>query len=313
MSAQPARPDDLSASDAPPANWVDRYAPGAAKPYLRLMRADRPIGTWLLLWPCWWSAALAWIAADVRLPDIWLLVLFGIGATVMRGAGCIYNDITDRDYDARVARTRTRPIPSGQVSVTAASVFMVTLSFVGLAVLLQFNPFAIALGIASLGIVAFYPFMKRITYWPQIVLGLAFSWGALMGWAEVFGRLDAPALLLYAAAIAWTIGYDTIYAHQDKEDDALVGLKSTALKFGPRTKPWLTLFFGATIVLLALAGAGAGTSWPFFAGLALASLHFVWQVVTLDIDDQANCLRRFRANRDFGAIVFLALLADMAL
>ena len=312
MSAPQARPDDLSASDAPSSNWVDRYAPSAAKPYLRLMRADRPIGTWLLLWPCWWSAALAWIAADIRVPDTRLLVLFGVGAIVMRGAGCTYNDIADRHYDARVARTRTRPIPSGQVSVAAAATFMLALSLIGLAVLLQFNPFAIALGIGSLGIVAFYPFMKRITYWPQIVLGLAFSWGALMGWAEVFGRLDAPAILLYAAAIAWTIGYDTIYAHQDKEDDALVGLKSTALKFGPRTKPWLTLFFGAAVVLLALAGSGAGASWVFFAGLALASLHLVWQIVTLDIDDQVNCLRRFRANRDFGALVFLALLADMA-
>jgi 4-hydroxybenzoate polyprenyltransferase len=312
MSAPQARPDDLSASDAPSSNWVDRYAPSAAKPYLRLMRADRPIGTWLLLWPCWWSAALAWIAADIQVPDIRLLVLFGVGAIVMRGAGCIYNDIADRHYDAQVARTRTRPIPSGQVSVAAAAMFMLALSFIGLAVLLQFNPFAIALGITSLGIVALYPFMKRITYWPQIVLGLAFSWGALMGWAEVFGRLDAPAILLYAAAIAWTIGYDTIYAHQDKEDDALVGLKSTALKFGPRTKLWLTLFFGAAVVLLAVAGSEAGASWIFFTGLALASLHLVWQIATLDIDDQANCLRRFRANRDFGALVFLALLADMA-
>ena len=223
----------MRVSDAPPSNWVDRHAPDFAKPYLRLMRADRPIGTWLLLWPCWWSAALAWKAAGTRIPDLWLLLLFAIGATVMRGAGCVYNDIADRDFDAQVARTRSRPIPSGQVSITQAAIFMVALCLIGLAVLLQFNRFAIILGMASLGIVALYPFMKRITYWPQTVLGLAFSWGALMGWAEVFGRLDAPALLLYAASIAWTVGYDTIYAHQDKEDDALVGLKSTALKFGP--------------------------------------------------------------------------------
>jgi 4-hydroxybenzoate polyprenyltransferase len=303
---------NLQASDAPSGNWVDRYAPAAAQPYLRLMRADRPIGTWLLLWPCWWSAALAWDAAGMTRPDLWLMLLFGIGATVMRGAGCIYNDIADRDYDAKVARTRTRPIPSGQVSVFAAAVFMVALCFVGLAVLLQFNRFAVAVGIASLGIVALYPFMKRITYWPQVVLGLAFSWGALMGWAVVFGRIDAPALILYAAAIVWTIGYDTIYAHQDKDDDALLGLMSTALKFGPRTKPWLTLFFSLTIVLLAGAAYGAGAGWPFFLGLALSSLHLVWQVVTLDVDDPANCLRRFRSNRDFGTLVFLALLADMA-
>ena len=312
MARPAADPHDIRASDAPPGNWVDRYAPPATRPYLRLMRADRPIGTWLLLWPCWWSAALAWNAADTRWPDVWLLILFAIGATVMRGAGCVYNDIADREYDAQVARTRTRPIPSGQVSVRSAAVFMVALSFTGLAVLLQFNPFAIGLGIASLGIVALYPFMKRITYWPQFVLGLAFSWGALMGWAAVFGRLDAPAVMLYAASIAWTIGYDTIYAHQDKEDDALVGLKSTALKFGQATPRWLTLFYGLTIVLLAMAGVGAGVSWPFLIGMAIATLHLAWQIVTLDIDDAANCLRRFRSNRDLGAIVFLALLADMA-
>jgi 4-hydroxybenzoate polyprenyltransferase len=312
MRVHRAVPGDVRASDAPPGNWVDRHAPSFAQGYLRLMRADRPIGTWLLLWPCWWSAALAWIAQGRRWPDVWLLLLFAVGATVMRGAGCTYNDITDRDYDARVARTRTRPIPSGQVSPAAAAVFMVTLSFIGLAVLLQFNPFAIGLGIASLGIVALYPFMKRITYWPQIVLGLAFSWGALMGWAQVFGRLDAPAILLYLAAIAWTIGYDTIYAHQDKEDDALLGLKSTALKFGAATRRWLTLFYAAAILLLGLAGAGAGAGWPFYFGLLLAGMHLIWQIVTLDTGDPANCLHRFRSNRDFGALVFIALLADMA-
>jgi 4-hydroxybenzoate polyprenyltransferase len=190
---------------------------------------------------------------------------------------------------------------------------MVALSVTGLAVLLQLNLFAIGLGILSLGVVAFYPFMKRITYWPQSVLGLAFSWGALMGWAETFGRLDWPAVTLYSASIAWTIGYDTIYAHQDKEDDAIVGLKSTALRFGERTKPWLTLFFALALALLALSGYGAGAGWPFFLGLALASLHLVWQVATLNVDDPANCLARFRSNRDFGALVFIALLADMVI
>jgi 4-hydroxybenzoate polyprenyltransferase len=313
MTPQQVSSGDIRATDAPSSNWVDLYAPRAARPYLRLMRTDRPIGTWLLLWPCWWSAALAWDAAGTQMPDFWLLALFAIGATVMRGAGCIYNDIADRDFDARVARTRTRPIPSGQVSVTNAAIFMVALCFIGLAVLLQFNPFAIAMGMGSLGIVALYPFMKRITYWPQIVLGLAFSWGALMGWAEVFGRLDLAPVLLYAAAIVWTIGYDTIYAHQDKEDDALLGLKSTALKFGPRTKPWLALFFGATIVLLALAGLAAGAGWVFLTGIVVASGHLGWQIMTLDIDDPSNCLRRFRSNRDFGVLVFAALLADMLL
>lgn len=305
-----AQTDDIRVSDATPANWVDRYAPQFARPYLRLMRADRPIGIWLLLWPCWWSSALAWNAAGIRMPDFWLLMLFAIGATVMRGAGCIYNDIADRHYDAQVARTRSRPIPSGQVSVLSAVIFMVSLSFTGFAVLLQFNHFAIIVGMVSLGVVALYPFMKRITYWPQFVLGLAFSWGALMGWAEVFGSLAIPAFLLYAASIMWTIGYDTIYAHQDKEDDALVGLKSTALKFGEKTKPWLVLFYSATLALLALSGILAGTGIIFFSGLGLAAIHFLWQILTLDVSDPGNCLRRFRSNRDLGAIVFTALLAE---
>jgi 4-hydroxybenzoate polyprenyltransferase len=313
MPARQAGPGDIKISDAPRGNWVDRYAPPAVQPYLQLMRADRPIGTWLLLWPCWWSLALSWIAAERTRPDLWLLLLFAVGASVMRGAGCTYNDIVDRDFDARVARTQTRPIPSGRVSARAAAVFMAALALIGLAVLLQFNPFAIGLGIASLAVVAVYPFMKRVTYWPQSVLGLAFSWGALMGWAETFGRLDWPAIALYAAAIAWTIGYDTIYAHQDKEDDAILGLKSTALRFGTRTKPWLTLFFALALAFLALAAYGAGAGWPFFLGLFLASFHLVWQVVTLDVNDPGNCLARFRSNRDFGALVFLALLADMVI
>jgi 4-hydroxybenzoate polyprenyltransferase len=319
MPTHSTSPANLQASDAPPGNWVDRYAPAIAQPYLRLMRADRPIGTWLLLWPCWWSLALAWGKNDAAmtvpsvLSALWLLVLFGVGALVMRGAGCIYNDIADREFDAKVERTRTRPIPSGQVSVKGAVVFMGVLCLIGLAVLVQFNAFAIAVGMSSLLVVSFYPFMKRITYWPQSVLGLAFSWGALMGWAVVFGRLEAPAFLLYAAAIAWTIGYDTIYAHQDKDDDAILGLKSTALKFGERTKPWLVLFFGAALAFLAGAGWTAGAGWPFFIGLAFGAGHLAWQVITLDIDDGANCLKRFRANRDFGALVFIALLADMFL
>lgn len=297
--------------DAPRGNWVERHAPGRVQPYLQLMRVDRPIGIWLLLWPCWWSAALAWIAAGREWPDLWLLFLFAVGATVMRGAGCVYNDIVDRDVDAKVTRTRGRPIPSGRVTPMAAAVFMIALSLTGFVVLLQFDAFAIGLGIASLAIVAIYPFMKRVTYWPQSVLGLAFSWGALMGWAQTFGRIDWPALALYGASIAWTVGYDTIYANQDKEDDAIVGVKSTALRFGARTKPWLCLFFGLTIALLALAGVGAGAGWLFHAGLVLASLHLVWQVATLDVDDAGNCLARFRANRDFGALVFAALLIDM--
>src|SRR5437764_3210924 len=241
-------------------NWVDTHAPSWSRPYLRLSRFDRPIGSWLLLMPCWWSAALAaGVARDVRqLPLV--IVLFLIGAFVMRGAGCTWNDITDRDLDARVERTRSRPIPAGQVSVLQAFAFLVVQALIGLAVLLQFNRFAVMTGIASLIIVAVYPFMKRVTWWPQVVLGLAFSWGALMGFAVMLGRIDAPALWLYAGSIAWVIGYDTIYAHQDAEDDALIGVKSTARLFGARTHLALVVFYGLAVVLdgAAVAVAGAG-------------------------------------------------------
>jgi 4-hydroxybenzoate polyprenyltransferase len=302
-----------SVADAPRGNWVDTWAPAPWRPYLRMIRADRPIGTWLLLWPCWWSTALAAVAAGDSVPNPWYLALFAIGAFVMRGAGCVYNDIVDKDVDAAVARTRSRPLPSGQVSVTAAKIFMLALSFTGFLVLIQFNPFTIVLGIASLCIVAIYPFMKRITHWPQAVLGLAFSWGALMGWAAVFGRLDLAPVLLYVACMAWTVGYDTIYAHQDKEDDALIGLKSTALKFGERTKPWMVLFYGVALAGIAAAGLLAGAGPVFLAGLAVGAAHLVWQIVTLDVNDGDNCLKRFRSNRDFGAIIFVALVAEAAL
>ncbi|MGI9382471.1 MAG: 4-hydroxybenzoate octaprenyltransferase, partial [Methyloligellaceae bacterium] len=264
-------------------------------------------------WPCWWSVALAGRAAGTTVPDIWLLILFAIGAVVMRAAGCTYNDIVDKNYDARVARTRSRPIPSGQVSVREAQVFMVVLCFTGLAVLLQFNLFAIGLGIASLAIVAIYPFMKRVTHWPQIVLGLAFSWGALMGWAALYGALAWPPVLLYAGTVMWTIGYDTIYAHQDKEDDALLGLKSTALRFGPTTRRWLALFYGTAWLALTAAGLQAGAGFVFLGVMGGAAAMLAWQVVTLDIDDAVNCLSRFRSNRDVGAIVFAALVLDMAM
>jgi len=306
-----ANPDTVA--DAPRGNWVDTWAPAPMRPYLRMMRADRPIGTWLLLWPCWWSAALAAVAAGDGAPNLWHLALFAIGAFVMRGAGCVYNDVVDKDIDGAVARTRSRPLPSGQVSVTAAKAFMLGLAFTGFLVLIQFNPFTIVLGIASLGIVAIYPFMKRITYWPQVVLGLAMSWGALIGWAAVFGRLDLAPVLLYAGCIAWTIGYDTIYAHQDKEDDALIGLKSTALRFGARTKPWLVMFYGVALGTITAAGVLAGGGLLFMAGVALGALHLGWQIITLNVNDGDNCLKRFRANRDFGAIIFIALLAEAAL
>lgn len=291
-------------------NWVDTHAPVWLRPYLRLSRFDRPIGAWLLLLPCWWSAALACgMARDVRsLPA--MLALFFAGAFLMRGAGCTWNDITDRKLDGSVERTRSRPIPSGQVSVLQALAFAVLQSLIGLLVLVQFNRFAIMTGIASLAIVAIYPFMKRITYWPQVVLGLAFSWGALMGFAQVFARIDAVALLLYAGSIAWVIGYDTIYAHQDREDDAFIGIKSTALKFGERTKPALIIFYGLSLVLIGAALARAGAGWVAFAGLAGFGVHLAWQIARLNISDPAHCLRLFKSNRDAGLILAAGLLAD---
>jgi len=289
-------------------NWVDSHAPNWTRPYLRLARLDRPIGSWLLLIPCWWSTALAGVAAHQQIPNLWHIVLFFIGAFAMRGAGCTWNDIVDRDLDARVERTRSRPIPSGQVSVANAAVFLIAQALIGLLVLLQFNSFAIATGIASLAIVAIYPFMKRITYWPQIVLGLAFSWGALMGWAAAFGRLDAPAIVLYAGSIAWVIGYDTIYAHQDRDDDALIGIKSTALLFGERTKPMLALFFAAAVVLIAIAGYLVDAGFIFWLAIAVFAGHLAWQTRRLDITDPDLCLVLFKSNRDAGLILFAGLL-----
>lgn len=291
-------------------NWVDDLAPLRLRPYLRLARLDRPIGSWLLLLPCWWSVALAAIADKRGLPDPWHLLLFFIGAFAMRGSGCTWNDIVDRNIDGQVERTRSRPIPSGQVAVKHAVVFLLLQAAVGFVVLVQFNTFTILTGIASLGIVAIYPFMKRITYWPQIVLGLAFSWGALMGWSATFGSLDWPAILLYAGSISWVIAYDTIYAHQDREDDALLGLKSTALLFGPRTKPMLLVFFSLAVILIGAAGFMAGAGLVFAVGLAVFAAHFGWQVLQIDIDDPGLCLVLFRSNRTAGFILFAALTID---
>ena len=291
-------------------NWVDTRAPQWSRPYLRLARLDRPIGSWLLLLPCWWSAALsAGIARDITSLPLHV-VLFFIGAFAMRGAGCTWNDITDRDLDALVERTRSRPIPAGQVSVSGALIFLVLQALIGLVVLLQFNRFAIATGIASLLIVAIYPFMKRITWWPQIVLGLAFSWGALMGSAVTFGRIDVSAIALYAGSIAWVIGYDTIYAHQDAEDDALIGIKSTALLFGARTQAALIAFYGLAVILIGLALWLAAAGLPAWIGFAAFAAHLAWQVSRLDISDPGLCLRLFKSNRDAGLLLFAGMLVD---
>ena len=305
---------DLSARVADSTgNWVDTHAPVWTRPYLRLSRFDRSIGSWLLLMPCWWSAALAaGVAHDVRQLPL-LVVLFLIGAFVMRGAGCTWNDITDRDLDDKVERTRSRPIPAGQVSVAQALVWMVLQALVGLAVLLQFNRFAVLTGIASLAIVAIYPFMKRITWWPQVVLGLAFSYGALMGFAATFGRIDPTAVVLYAGSIAWVIGYDTIYAHQDADDDALIGVKSTARLFGERTHRALVVLYGLAVLLIGVALVLAGARWPAWIGLAAFALHLAWQIRRLDIKDGALCLRIFWSNREAGLLLFAGLVADAVL
>jgi 4-hydroxybenzoate polyprenyltransferase len=305
MNAHPA-----ALPDAPPKNWLDRFAPEWLKPYGRLARWDRPIGWWLLLWPCWWSAALAAIAAGRGLPSVWHLALFLVGAIAMRGAGCTYNDLIDRDYDKQVARTRNRPLPSGAVTPGQALLFLVLQALVGALVLVQFNGFTVALGLVSLVIVAVYPFAKRITDWPQFVLGLAFSWGALVGWSALFGALATAPLVLYAGAILWTIGYDTIYALQDKEDDALIGVRSTARLFGRHWQSGIAAFYMAAFVLFGFAFALADAGFLAFAALGAAALHATWLIVTLDPDDPQNCLQRFRANTVTGWIVFAGLVAD---
>ncbi len=294
-----------AASDIPASSWIDRLAPAAMRPYLRLARLDRPIGTWLLLFPCWWSLSLA----APSWPDPGLMALFAAGAMVMRGAGCTVNDIWDREFDARVARTASRPIASGAVSVPGAVVFLGLQLLGGLLVLAQFNTFASVLGAGSLILIAVYPYMKRVTYWPQAVLGLTFNWGALLGWAAVHGELAAPALALYAAGVFWTLGYDTIYAHQDKDDDLMIGLKSSALKLGGATRAWLFVFYGGAAALLALAGTLAGLAWPFYAALALGGAQLAWQAGRVDTDAPKDCLAKFKSNRLFGWIVLGGIIA----
>ena len=292
-------------------NWVDSLAPAYSRPYLRLARLDRPIGSWLLLMPCWWSVGLAGMHEN-RFPSVWHIVLFFIGAFAMRGAGCTWNDLVDRDLDEKVERTRSRPIPSKQVTIAQATAFMLAQALVGLLVLIQFNRFTVIMGFASLLVVVIYPFMKRITYWPQIFLGLAFSWGALMGWPAAFGRLDWQPLVLYAGSICWVIGYDTIYAHQDREDDLLIGIKSTALLFGEQTPRMLASFYIAAVALISAAGLIAGGGLIFTLGLIAFAAHLAWQVTRLDIDDPAHCLVLFKSNRDAGLILFGAMLLDAA-
>jgi 4-hydroxybenzoate polyprenyltransferase len=309
---------DGRVADAVDRNWVDTRAPRWARPYLRLSRADRPIGSWLLLLPCWWGVLLAANAdpAGPRWEDAWIVAGCWMGAFLMRAAGCTWNDITDRDFDARVARTRSRPLPSGQVTVKQALAWMVIQSLVALAILLTFHPAAIALGILSLLPVAIYPFAKRFTWWPQVFLGLAFNWGALLAWAAHAGSLGWAPVLLYLSGISWTLFYDTIYAHQDKEDDALIGVKSTARLFGAHTHAWLRVFMMLSVLLMAAAIIVAMVPVANVLALVLAlggawafAWHLIWQLRALEIDDPDACLRLFRSNRDAGLIpaLFLAV------
>ncbi|MBI1417397.1 MAG: 4-hydroxybenzoate octaprenyltransferase [Limimaricola sp.] len=299
-------------ADAVRGNWVDRLAPAWSRPYLRLSRADRPIGTWLLLLPCWWGLALA-ILQDGRagLGDVWIALGCAFGAFLMRGAGCTWNDITDRDFDAQVARTRSRPIPAGQVSARGAAAWMVAQALVAFAILLTFNGAAIALGIVALVPVAVYPFAKRFTWWPQVFLGIAFNWGALLAWTAHTGALGLPAIVLYAAGLCWTLFYDTIYAHQDTEDDALIGVKSTARLFGAATPRWLRAFLAGTVLLMGLAillavGQRSVLSLVVALGGAWAlGWHLAWQLTRFDAGDGAVLLRLFRSNRDAGLIPLL--------
>ncbi|TNC51516.1 4-hydroxybenzoate octaprenyltransferase [Rubellimicrobium rubrum] len=314
MSGMTETPEAGAVPDAPAANWVDSYAPPASRPYLRLSRADRPIGTWLLLLPCWWGLGLALVTTGARpgWHDLWIAVACALGAVLMRGAGCTWNDIADRHIDAQVARTRARPLPSGQVTVRQALAWLVAQAGIAFLVLLTLPGIAILLGFLSLLPVALYPFAKRVTWWPQAVLGVAFNWGALLAYAAHAGRLDAPAILLWLGGIAWTLFYDTIYAHQDAEDDALIGVKSTARLFGEETPRWLRRFLVATVALMGFAAILAGVQGSALA-LVLAlggpwamGWHMTWQLRRFDPEDAQGLLRLFRSNRDAGLIPALA-------
>ena len=316
MSDTPQMPEGREVSDAPAGNWVDLYAPRASRPYLRLSRADRPIGTWLLFIPCLWGIALAALTSGFRAWDIWLVLSCGAGAFLMRGAGCTWNDITDRDIDSRVARTKSRPLPSGQVSVRGALIWMAAQAAIAALILFSYNGLAIGLGVGSLVLVAIYPFAKRFTWWPQVFLGLAFNWGALLAYAAHSGVVTLSAVLLYAAGICWTMFYDTIYAHQDKDDDALIGVKSTARLFGSNTKVWLRGFMAGTVVLMALAVIMASLPASAVLSLLVAVMgvwgfgaHMAWSLRRLDVDDPASCLAVFRSTRDGGLIAALFLAA----
>ncbi len=294
--------------DAVKAHWVERLPP-AWVPYAQLMRLERPIGWWLLLIPCWWGVSLAQLTLPGGgSPNLWHALLFLVGAIIMRGAGCVVNDLADQDFDAKVDRTRNRPLPSGRVSRKQALIFLAALLLIGLVILLQFNRLTVITAISSLAIVAIYPFMKRITYLPQFVLGLAFNWGALVGWTAETGTLSATPISLYLGGILWTLAYDTIYAHQDKDDDALIGVKSTALLFGKSTPIWLTAFFALSLVAIDQSLWLAKAPLIAHIGVIAAAVHAFWQVKTFDDTNSAHCLQLFRANRNFGLLILVGMI-----
>ena len=297
---------DHKNSDIPKDNWVDRIAPIAARPYLRLARIDRPIGTWLLLLPGWWALSIAPKAGG--LPDPFLFLLFGAGAILMRAAGCIINDLFDRKFDSSVARTANRPLASGDISISHACIFLVVLFILSLLILVQFNRLSVIIGFLSLVLIIPYPLMKRITYWPQAWLGLTFNWGAILGWTAINNEITISTLLLYSAGFFWTLSYDTIYAHQDKIDDLIIGIKSTARLFGNKSRFYVGLFFFISLLLLLLCGFFSNLSWPYYIGLLLAALQAAWQTFTIDFDDPNSCLLYFKSNRDFGLIILIAII-----
>ncbi len=297
---------DAVLPDAAPANWVDRFAPAALRPWLKLGRFDRPAGIWLLMLPGWWGAALAAAEAH-RTPDWTLLLRMAAGAALMRAAGCAFNDLVDRDIDRRVARTAARPVASGAISRRGAAVFLAALSLAAFAILLTLGPLAIGLGVASLALVAAYPFMKRITWWPQAWLGLTFNWGVLLGFAAAAGALDPAAGWLYAAGIAWTLGYDTIYALQDVEDDALAGVKSSARRLGAGVRGGVAFFYTVALVLMLLTVSQAHVGWTALAGAVAFAVHAGWQTAELRPGDPRRCLQLFKSNAWAGSLVAAGL------
>ena len=292
------------ATDIKVGDWVDTHLPPQVRPYARLMRLDRPIGTWLLLLPCWWGVAMA----GGGVPDLFYMFLFAVGAIIMRGAGCTINDIFDRDLDAQVERTRTRPLASGEIQLWQAIVFVGCLLVLGLSILFFFNRATIFVGVLSLLLVFSYPQMKRITWWPQLFLGLTFNWGLLVGWMAVRGSIGATVAMMYIAGILWTLAYDTIYAHQDKEDDVLVGIKSTALLFGDQSRLWVGVFYGLSLLFMVLAGSLNDMGMGYFAGLGAAALLVIYHLLAWKMDEPKDCLRRFCANRDVGLIILAAII-----